>query len=1073
MKLGVPWGLKGIKPEARDAAKEAARRAGMSLDEWLNSAIAHSAAQMGVQQHGQQLAHYPAVAGGRYDPHAPLPPGQRPGQPPRGPEAYAPPHLRAAQRMAMAALPHLPKAPALQPAMQPQRPPVRWSQDIDHAVAEISARQHALGAPGHPAAARQAPQHAPAPRRAPHGFAPPPAAAAPQTAMRQTVPAQDLSGLEEHLKHITAQIETLRKPGVEEAINALRGELSEIGRAMTEAMPRQAIQAIEAQVHELGDRIAEGRQNGGNHEALAGLEHGLMEVREALHTLTPAESLVGFNEAIHNLAHKIDYIVAQKDPAMLQQLEGAIVTLRGISDHIASNEMVGRLAGDVEALSEKIERIANAAGAGDALANLEHRIAALSDALAARSQNGDHVPPRLEALVESLSDKIERIQHSSSDGVFVSHLEDRIVKLVERLDVSDSRLSHLEAVERGLADLLVYIEDLRQQKTGAAPGAMPEVHALKDDMARTKVSLDAVHGTLGHVVDRLAAIEMNFRRAAPAQQAQPQQAQQQPQVPLNQIRFDDDEPLELPVSKIAVRAVPADAPVAPAAPKAAAAQLPAQVPAPQAQAPAAPKPRPPMQGKRKPINPDLPPDEPLEPGTRMPASPAERIAASEADLGEAKPEDEKPKGGKSFFLAAARRAAKAALRDKSPRTAKAPKAPRAIKTREPADFASEDMPSLRPSLFHRMKKLLVAASVIAIVIGLVQIAANYYNLGRPGVETKEPAANTVRPLSQTEAARKFAAAPAGAPGSISGSLPGSLPAMNKYGVVRNPAATPAVPGVPTAALSSAPELNGQLLSPTAPDVTGSIRKPDAAASSHSSNAERLPAAIGGTKLREAALAGNPAAAYEVGVRYLEGRGVPANNEEGVRWMERAAAKNLAPAQFRLASMLEKGRGVKKDVARARKLYAAAADQGNGKAMHNLAVLYAEGVNGRPDYTAASDWFKKAAERGVSDSQYNLAVLYARGLGVEKNFNESYKWFALAAAQGDKEAAHKRDDVAGQIDARTLARLQKAVKAWTPQRQPDAAINVPAPAEGWDEATPHSAPVKSAAKTAGSFQVGKR
>jgi localization factor PodJL len=1099
MKLGVPWGLKGIKPEARDAAKEAARRAGMSLDEWLNSAIAHSAAQMGVQQHGQQLAHYPAVAGGRYDPHAPLPPGQRPGQPQRGPEAYAPPHLRAAQRMAMATLPHLPKAPALQPAMQPQRPPVRWAQDIDHAVAEISARQQALGAPVRPAARQapqQAPQHAPqqAPQQAPmqrraparpHGFAPPPAPAAPQPAARPPVPAQDLSGLEDQLKHITAQIETLRKPGVEEAINALRGELADISRAMTEAMPRQAIEAIEAQVHELGSRIAEGRQNGGNQQALAGLEHGLMEVREALHTLTPAESLVGFNEAIHNLAHKIDYIVAQKDPAMLQQLEGAIVTLRDISDHIASNEMVGRLASDVEALSEKIERIANAAGAGDALANLEHRIAALSDALAARNEAGDHVPPRLEALVESLTDKIERIQHSRSDDVVVSHLEDRIVKLVERLDASDSRLSHLEAIERGLADLLVYIEDLRNQKTGAAPAALPEVHALKDDMARTKVSLDAVHGTLGHVVDRLAAIEQNFRRAPPAPAAPAQQQPPQPQVALNQIRFDEDEPLELPVSKIAVRAVPADAPPAPKAaaamPQPAPPQIHAQVaappqapvPAPQAQVPAAPKPRPPMQGKRKPINPDLPPDEPLEPGTRMPASPAERIAASEADLGDAKPEEAKPAGGKSFFLAAARRAAKAALRDKTPRLAKVAagvKASRPIKTREAEDFASEDMPSLRPSLFQRVKKLLVAASVIAIVIGLIQIAANYYNLGRPGVVPKEPSANTVRPLSDNEAGRKLAAAPDRLPGA----LPGSLPDMNRYGIVRNPAATPSVPGVPTTALSSATELNGRLLSPRADDVTGSIKKTEGAgAANHSGNADKLPAAIGGQKLRDAAAAGNPAAAYEVGVRYLEGRGVTADAGEGMRWLERAAAKGLAPAQFRLASMLEKGHGVKKDVARARKLYAAAAEQGNGKAMHNLAVLYAEGINGRPDYTAASEWFKKAAERGVSDSQYNLAVLYARGLGVEKNFSESYKWFALAAAQGDKEAANKRDDVAGQLDARALAKVQKTVKAWTPQRQPDAAINVPAPPEGWDEAAPHTAPVKQAAKTSASFQVGKR
>ncbi|MGE0563775.1 MAG: hypothetical protein AB7O50_04605 [Pseudolabrys sp.] len=1061
MRLGVPWGLKGIKPAARDAAKEAARRAGMSLDDWLNSAIAHSAAQIGVQQQGQPLAHYPAAAGSQYDPNTPLPPGQRPAHAPRGPEAYAPPHLRAVRHQTTAALPHLPKAPALQPAMQPPRPPVRWAQDIDHAVAEIAARQQALGGvPLRQPAMHQAPPRPAARRQAPV-FAPPPAAEAPP--QRQQVPAQDISGLEEQLKHITAQIETLRKPGVEEAINALRGELSEIGRAMTEAMPRQAIEAIEAQVHDLSTRIAEGRQNGGNHEALAGLEHGLMEVREALHTLTPAESLVGFNEAINNLAQKMDYIVSQNDPAMLQQLEGAIVTLRDLSTHIASNEMVGRLAGDVEALSEKVERIANAAGAGDALASLEHRIAALSDALAQRTESGGHVPPRLEELVESLTDKIEKVQHSRGDDIIVGHLEDRIVKLVERLDVSDSRLSHLEAIERGLADLLVYIEDLRTQKAGGGNGAPPEVHALKDDMARTKVALDAVHGTLGHVVDRLAAIEQNFRRA-------PQDHRAAPAAPLSQqpqpAPYLDEEPLELPASKIAVRAVPADAPTTPA--KAAPAPQPAQQSA-QQSAPAArfappqpapqAAPRPPMQGKRKPINPNLPPDEPLEPGTRTAASPAERIAASEADLGDAKPKAEEPKAGKSFFLAAARRAAKAALRDTSPRVAKKTEAP-------PAEFYdSEEPPELKPSLFSRVKKLLVAASVIAIVIGLVHIAANFYNLGRseiPATKPSEP--GLVAPQSALEPTSKLAQAPAVR-------LPGELPPMNKYGVVRNPAATPALPGVPSAALSSATELNGRSLSPLNGDVTGSIEKPETAPGP--ANVERLPAAIGGRRLRDAALAGDPGATFEVAVRYLEGRGVTTNSEEGLRWLERAAAKGLAPAQFRLASMLEKGNGVKKDFARARKLYTAAAEQGNGKAMHNLAVLYAEGINGRPDYDTAVKWFRSAAEHGVSDSQYNLAVLYARGLGVDRNFAESYKWFALAAAQGDKEAARKRDDVAGQLDAKMLAKAQKTVKAWTPQRQPDKAVNAPAPPEGWDQAEPDAPPAKSRSGAPGTFQIGKR
>ena len=34
MKPGIPWSVKGIEPEAREAAKLAARRAGLTLGEW-------------------------------------------------------------------------------------------------------------------------------------------------------------------------------------------------------------------------------------------------------------------------------------------------------------------------------------------------------------------------------------------------------------------------------------------------------------------------------------------------------------------------------------------------------------------------------------------------------------------------------------------------------------------------------------------------------------------------------------------------------------------------------------------------------------------------------------------------------------------------------------------------------------------------------------------------------------------------------------------------------------------------------------------------------------------------------
>src|SRR6202020_1572046 len=40
MKSGGPWNLRGLRPETREAAREAARRSGMSVGEWLNSVIA-------------------------------------------------------------------------------------------------------------------------------------------------------------------------------------------------------------------------------------------------------------------------------------------------------------------------------------------------------------------------------------------------------------------------------------------------------------------------------------------------------------------------------------------------------------------------------------------------------------------------------------------------------------------------------------------------------------------------------------------------------------------------------------------------------------------------------------------------------------------------------------------------------------------------------------------------------------------------------------------------------------------------------------------------------------------------
>jgi localization factor PodJL len=1197
MKLGVPWGVKKIRPEARETAIEAARRSGVSLDEWLNSVILQQAEQQGIdpQAHGRNGEAGAELAGvnHRLDDLT-----RRIDQLMRsGPAAYAPPRSRiaaAAEQLAGAKRP--PSA----------RPNVPLPPGLDRALSEIGARRRALN--GEPAEA------APPPPRQPEPIAPPaPVAAAPAPApapapMQTPMPAQNLIGLEDQLRHITDQIETLRKPGIEEAISALRGELGEIGHALSEAMPRHAIETLERQIAGLSQRIEDGRQAGVDHQALAGIEHGLAEVRDALHGLTPAESLVGYNEAANQLAHKIDLIVAQNDPAAFRQLQNAVITLRDMANHVASDEAVNQLAAHVHELAVKIDHVAHAAqrgdafnqldqrisaladslaarqqnggdafsrleqrisaladslaarqqNGGDAFSRLEQRISALADALATRQQNGGAVSPQMEALVQSLADKIDQIQDSRGDNVAIAHLEDRIVKLVEKLDQSESRLGQIEAIERGVGDLLVQIEDIRADKQASDLRAdgQPAVDELKHDMARTQDALEAVHGTLGHLVDRLAMIEQGMRAAEPApapaapapevatfpeeaplpavdtaalhavgevapepppllltepapapEQTQPIQPAPEPESAFEPPPLLLTEPAPAPEQAQPVEPAPEPEPafepppllltepvsapgqahpIEPAFEPEPAVEPPPLLltePAPPVQAPAVQAPPVKVQPRPKaatslPLNPEPQPDLPLEPGSGRPKFNA-RVAVSESALGGAGPAVAPATGNKSNFIEAARRAARAALQQGQNA------APGA---EPPPNQGAPKGSSLRNKVMKRMKSLLIAASIIAIVVGAFQVAGNFINF-RDEIQGKADTGKA--DTAKTDSGKVATSAPGAA--QPSRNLGGDHAMVPTVGV---PAATGTLGATPS--LFEPPALGtpktsgkGDTKTETKNDITGSI--PQSASGTGvgagaGADLEHLPAAIGSMRLREAALGGDAGAAYEVAARFAAGRGVTANLHEAALWFERAAQRGLAPAQFRYASMLEKGQGVKKDLAEARRFYLAAAEQGHAKAMHNLAVLYAEGVDGKPDYAAAVKWFRQAALHGVADSQYNLGVLAARGLGTEKSFAESYKWFALAAAQGDHESAKKRDDVASRLDAAALAAAQQAVKRFHAMPQPKKATAVPKPNGGWDNVAGQPAPTPTpkakpqppqrshpsqAPLSLGSFTIGKR
>ena len=131
---------------------------------------------------------------------------------------------------------------------------------------------------------------------------------------------------------------------------AFRQRLAEIRLAITEAVPRQEMRkSLENEIRSLSRRIDDNRQNGDDGQMLAGVSKA-RSVKSAKRcaSIAPAEQLTGYDEAIRNLGAKLDLDPAlERRPVDVQQLESAIVALRGIVSNVASNDALARLAEDV------------------------------------------------------------------------------------------------------------------------------------------------------------------------------------------------------------------------------------------------------------------------------------------------------------------------------------------------------------------------------------------------------------------------------------------------------------------------------------------------------------------------------------------------------------------------------------------------------------------------------------------------------------------------------------------------------------------------------------------------------
>ncbi|WP_375461642.1 hypothetical protein [uncultured Enterovirga sp.] len=833
--------------------------------------------------------------------------------------------------------------------------------------------------------------------------------------------------------------------------DALRSEIASLRGSVA---TRSDLDRLENGIRSLTTDLAELRLSGHGRPTSPEMQALQAEIRRLADSQNSTSGKSSARE-MEILSHKLDIVAASGvDPAVIGTLTQQVGEVRTLLTSAAAPQALSLVSHHLADLKREVAEVGGRQIDPDEFSALKSAVdemrAALADPVVRPGQDMARavrdVGQPIEAMLVALVDKLDRVERRVSDPEALDHLERQIQGLATRIGEGPGRDPVLATLEQSMGDLLHQVATWRDGAVAAAEhaartavaetlGAMPvaaeverHLNGIQDQYAaaeeRTQDSLAAVHATLEQVVQRITSLEGDGVAAEPPARHDPP-VSRRPAAIKEAVSVGSEVPPQWPRSEPPVMS-PVAAPV----------QRPRIEPVVASPAEAD-QPLPPAEDEIL-----------LEPGAGRPGQnvaapvPAGEVVTEPADI-------------RSSFIAAARRAAQAAAAESSQPKKIAGAKDGALARMSPAEIVRR----VRRMIDERRRPLLLSAAALVLAVGTLQVVRNAVGTGPDATVARTAAAPapvsrpmvvaSLAPTSRTDIAdptttqsiapkRPAVEAPAAT---------SPAPTPERSEAARSPAAPipPAAASIPTpsapqsvaaAASDSAPATPPPAASPALPSARAAIPAPDAT----------LPVGI-----RTAALAGNPVALHELGVRTAEGRGVARDPKAAAALFEKAAAKGLAPAQYRTGNIYEKGFGVPRDIEAAKLWYRRAAENGNTRAMHNLAVLLADG-GGKPDYNEAVTWFTRAAERGVRDSQFNLAVLHARGLGTAQDLSKAYLWLALAAQEGDDDAGRKRDDVAKRLPAADLARAKQSVETWRAVPANTAANEVQVPAGGWPEPT---------------------
>ncbi|MSR42744.1 MAG: hypothetical protein EXS19_01755 [Pedosphaera sp.] len=185
------------------------------------------------------------------------------------------------------------------------------------------------------------------------------------------------------------------------------------------------------------------------------------------------------------------------------------------------------------------------------------------------------------------------------------------------------------------------------------------------------------------------------------------------------------------------------------------------------------------------------------------------------------------------------------------------------------------------------------------------------------------------------------------------------------------------------------------------------------------------------ELSAKAVAGQPWAAYNLGLAYQQGRAGKPDHDRAEKWYLEAAKQGHAPSQANLAYLYDNGLAGPADPTKALEWYARAAKQGHPYAQYYLGKKYQTGSGTVPDPKLARQFLQKAAEQGVVQAYYSLGLMESSGIFAPSNHAAAREWFTKAAEHRYAPAMHAlgfqhQEGLGGSADAnKAMEWYQKA------------------------------------------------